>query len=356
MPKAKDSNRCTVTRGSDLERYRPCPAQIQGLKERDDRHLRNVRWRLLLTFLLYILCQVAFWHFLPHVLKPDLAPFRSRIAVLEIECTLLPALAALFAGWWHALLIADDFGDFEKMSRCERLQLVNQREVLADELCTARPYIDVMHDQIGDSLGESEREVVAAIEQISLLITQSGQQREHIARSVTSGRELTEKTHARVEQNKQVIACIEEQLHEQNEEMRSNFTRIQKLSDGVCALTPLVKTITSIAQKTNLLALNAEIEAVRAGEAGRGFSVVANEVRQLAVHSSQAATEISGKINSTCKKVAEEMADAEAALNRLEANDAMNHLAQDLSAMQHEFSENGELLLAVISEVERNYA
>jgi methyl-accepting chemotaxis protein len=260
------------------------------------------------------------------------------------------------AAWWHSLLIAADFGDWAKMSPCERLHLLDQRRVLAGELGAAKPYIDVMHDQIGDSLAESEREVVAAIEQIGLLIAQSGQQRQHIARSVTSGRELTEKTRARAEQNKQVIASVQAQLHEQSEEMRSNFTRIQKLSDGVCALTPLVKTITSIAQKTNLLALNAEIEAARAGEAGRGFSVVANEVRQLAVLSSSSAAEISDKINSTCKKVTAEMADAQEALMRFETNNSMSHLVEDLSAMQQEFSKNGELLLQVITEVETNYA
>jgi methyl-accepting chemotaxis protein len=305
---------------------------------------------------LYILSQVAFWLILPHVLGPDLAPFRARIASLEIECTLLPALATLLAAWRHALLIATDFGDFGKMSRCERLQLRDQRKALAGELGAAKPYIDVMHDQIGDSLAESEREVVAAIEQISRLISQSDQQREHIARSVTSGRELTEKTHERAEQNKQVIASLQVQLHEQNEEMRSNFTRIQKLSDGVCALTPLVKTITSIAQKTNLLALNAEIEAARAGEAGRGFSVVANEVRQLAVLSSSSAAEISDKISSTCKNVQRELVEAQASLSQHEQKNSMSHLLEDLSGMQVEFSKNGELLLQVISEVETNYA
>ncbi len=356
MPKAQGTKRCNDSFGREFERYRPCPGQIQGLKERDDSHLRIVRWRLLLTFLLYILCQVAFWLILPHILGPDLAPFRARIAAPEIECTLLPALVTLFAAWWHSLLIAADFGDFGKMSSCERLQLLDQRKVLASELGASKPYIDVMHDQIDDSMAESEREVVAAIEQIGLLINQSDQQREHIARSVKSGRELTDSTHERAEQNKEVIAAIEMQLHEQNHEMRANFTRIRKLSGDVCALTPLIKVITSIATQTNLLALNAEIEASRAGSAGRGFSVVAMEVRKLAALSSKAAAEISEQIGSTCKKVESEMTAAQAALSKFEANRSMSHLVEELSAMQQEFSKNGELLLQVISEVEENYA
>jgi methyl-accepting chemotaxis protein len=205
-------------------------------------------------------------------------------------------------------------------------------------------------------MAESEREVVAAIEEIGGLIEQSNQQREHISRSVKSGRDLTESTHQRAENNKQVIVAIEMQLHRQSEEMRANFARIQNLSAGVCALTPLIKVITSIAQQTNLLALNAEIEAARAGSAGRGFSVVANEVRKLAAHSTEAASEISRCINSTCKKVQRELADAEVSLKQHEANNSMSHLVEDLSSMQKQFSRNGELLLEVISEVETNYA
>ena len=356
MAKACGKNRRTVSCGRDFEEYRPCPTQIHGLKERDDRHLRNVRTRLLLTMFLYLLSQGGFWLVLPHVLGPDLAPWRARILVAEIECTLLPALVSLGVAWRHTLFIAADFGVLGKMSPCERLHLLEHRNVLAGELGSAKPYIDVMHGQIGDSLAESEREVVAAIEQIGQLIGQSDEQREHIARSVKSGRDLTESTHERVEQNKEVIGAIEIQLHGQNQEMRANFARIRKLSGDVCALTPLIKVITSIAQQTNLLALNAEIEAARAGSAGRGFSVVAMEVRKLAALSTKVAAEVSEKIGSTCKKVEVEMTEAQTALTKFEANQSMSRLIEGLSAMQQEFSKNGELLLQVISEVDANYA
>jgi methyl-accepting chemotaxis protein len=223
------------------------------------------------------------------------------------------------------------------------------------EFRDSRTYIDVMHEQIGDSLAESEREVMKVIEQIGLLNAQASEKRAHINRSIQSGKALTESTRLRVEANHEIIAALEMQLQEQNDEMRSNFERIEGLADEVRTLTPLIKVITSIAQQTSLLALNAEIEAARAGSAGRGFTVVAIEVRKLSVLSTSAAAGIAAKINATCKRVDTEMAVAKASLEQYESNTGMQNLIAGLGEMQQEFTKNGELLLAVISEVDSSY-
>jgi methyl-accepting chemotaxis protein len=317
--------------------------------------LCRARNRLLIQTALRLITTLVFYLSLSWLLGPVLIPYRNQAAALLLLLTVIPLLIGQWINWAQARRGIAELGIVGTLSKAELANVTSRRMAMKNELKDSRPYIDVMHDQIGDSLAESEREVVEVIEQIGLLNAKANQQREHIAQSIRSGKELTESTQLRVENNKQIIAAIDMQLEAQTEDFRSNFERIQGLSHEVGALTPLIKVITSIAQQTSLLALNAEIEAARAGSAGRGFAVVAFEVRKLAVASTQAASDISKKINATCRKVDEEMAGARESLKQHEASSAMSQLVADLCEMQSEFAGNSRLLLEVITEVDANY-
>jgi methyl-accepting chemotaxis protein len=317
--------------------------------------LSRIRRRLVSEAVIRSVLVLVLWLSLSYGLGSELAPYPLRCAGLLVLFVVIPGLVYKRGHFAEARRSVAGMWAFGQYKFGEISHLLSSRKSLHSEIQESRPYIDVLHRQIGDSLTDSEGEVMQVIEQIGLLIEQSTLQKEHIGRSIQSGKNLTERTQARAESNREFIGAIEMQMQEQTVELRSNFERIQGLSKEVGALTPLIKVITSIAQQTSLLALNAEIEAAQAGKAGRGFAVVAYEVRKLAVLSTQAAADIAGKINATCTKVNTEMDEAKDSIERHEASNSMSHLLGQLNQMQTEFSTNSNLLLEVIGEVETNY-
>ncbi|MGN0620569.1 MAG: methyl-accepting chemotaxis protein [Porcipelethomonas sp.] len=116
--------------------------------------------------------------------------------------------------------------------------------------------------------------------------------------------EKVRKSDENAQNARKLAVSAKEKLEESNSEMKRLLTAMQNISEMSAETEKIVKTIDDIAFQTNILALNASIEAARAGKAGKGFTVVADEVRNLAGKSSEAASRTAKMIRETAEAVA----------------------------------------------------
>ncbi len=104
-------------------------------------------------------------------------------------------------------------------------------------------------------------------------------------------------------QTHQALARLDDRAVKISSQASQSSDSVQILDNTASSISRLVSTIQEISDQTNLLALNAAIEAARAGEAGRGFAVVADEVRNLAGKASQASEQIDSLVNQVLQQV-----------------------------------------------------
>ncbi|MDH4582569.1 HAMP domain-containing protein [Pseudomonas sp. BN415] len=202
-------------------------------------------------------------------------------------------------------------------------------------------------------------------DQVATAINEMSAAAHEVARSAQGAAEAAQQTDQEGQAAKQVVDGSITRIHALVGDIRSSGLSLDSLQQDVQSIVSVLGVIRSIAEQTNLLALNAAIEAARAGEAGRGFAVVADEVRALASRTQQSTQEIQGMID----RLQQGTQDAVTAMRRSsdagdttsnQANqagaslDAIAGLIGTINAMNAQIASAAEEQTAVAEEINRS--
>ncbi|WP_374554981.1 methyl-accepting chemotaxis protein [Aquitalea pelogenes] len=227
--------------------------------------------------------------------------------------------------------------DMRQMMEMLETMRINTRAVLADVVTGAHDisqaatatHTEASHlEKRGEHALEGITRVAAALEQLSVSVNEISLTTQAGAGHASAATRLADQGEDKMRETSQATR----QVMGEFEHTRDAILVLEKSAEEIGSVTSVIK---EIANQTNLLALNAAIEAARAGEQGRGFAVVADEVRKLAERTAGNTLEIEQSINVLHERTRQVLQNVQQALNKVEGvESAISTASESLEAIR----------------------
>ncbi|WP_273210051.1 methyl-accepting chemotaxis protein [Marinobacter subterrani] len=246
-------------------------------------------------------------------------------------------------------------GQAGRIAREHNELLVSMRSALSD-LRHHAVQVAVQSARLRKLTGEAQQSA-SKQEEVSELIAQSSGEGatalEDITQRTGSVSELNSRNLDGVRESNQALSQVAEQIRQVNDQLLTFRETVSGLSESAGKIGKILEMVQGFSDQTNLLALNAAIEAARAGEAGRGFAVVADEVRQLAQKIASATGDVNQIISDMDSRVVRTEKDTAQLLEHTDqARKDVTSTASQFGDMLQYIEQAHEELLSITSSVE----